>query len=165
MPNAPLHESSQIPPDWASTWLEVACELTRLARQAQSQLSAWRPSTEVSEIQILLLWRIAGQGAHGLGQSELVESVGMSKARISQQVEQLRLAGLISAGRPANDRRRQLWTCTPDGLRVVQFARQRLREHQSSICAWHGAIQHLVELAGHLDAPCELRVHDPEVRP
>lgn len=51
-----------------------------------------------------------------LSQSKLAKMVGLSPAQLSYLVEQLRQEGWIHPQRDPNDRRRQYWTLTDDGM-------------------------------------------------
>lgn len=118
-------------------WAELLELLTRCERSLRDELAKRTGPHGLSEAQFSLLWACRQSPPGGLSQNELAQTLALSAAHVSGQVEQLRMKGLLAGHRRAPDRRRQVWQLTDDGQQRFESLLDELanwfRELESSL--------------------------------
>ncbi len=109
------HDHAQQPLPLAGQWAELLELLARSERLLRDELAERTGPRGISEAQFSLLWACKHAPPAGLSQNELAQSLTLSAAHISGQVEQLRAKGLLAGCRRPPDRRRQVWQLTDQG--------------------------------------------------
>lgn len=110
----------------AQTRVAACLELGRLAQNIaaaiREQLEQLTESVGLGETTFRLLWHLhlaTKDEKIGIGQSDLASCLDISTAQVSGRVEALRKRGLIEGHRPADDRRKQVWRLTDQGIELV----------------------------------------------
>lgn len=98
-----------------------ACE-RELRRTVADRIRRWG----FTDVEVLVLWLCHESAEPGLAQSELVANIGVSAAQTSGLVERLRRQGVLVAKRNDSDRRKQYWSLTGDGNRILNEIRADL---------------------------------------
>ncbi len=73
----------------------------------------------IHDVELLVLWLCQETADPGIAQSELVAEIGVSAAQVSGLVERLRRQKLLISKRCDSDRRKQYWTLTKEGVRLL----------------------------------------------
>jgi DNA-binding MarR family transcriptional regulator len=109
---------------------------------------------EMNATQLTVLWA-CGASAEGIGQTHLAAHIGVSPAQASALVEQLRQRNLLESRRATDDRRRQQWSLTATGRKVIDDATQGLAAIEARVSKGrenraHGLCDQLAQLADSL---------------
>jgi DNA-binding MarR family transcriptional regulator len=165
MPPIPSHSPTTRPHQWAENWFDFVGAALCLAKQAQRELARDLADRQIGEAQFLVFWHVNKAGDSGVPQSDLVESLGFSKAQISQQLEKLRREGWILGVRPADDRRCQHWCCTPAGRSVIREISDQGSQRANPPAGLADDFARLSARHAELFPPAALRIHGEERLP
>lgn len=102
-------------PTASRQWVELTELMAQCERLLRDELAQRTSPQGISDAQFSLLWACQRAPAGGVSQNELAQTLALSAAHISGQVEQLRVKGLLAGHRRAPDRRRQVWQLTDQG--------------------------------------------------
>lgn len=119
--------------------LTLGTRLKRLGERLQAQTHAVLLEADIGlpSSHLVILAALDRLGPLSVG--ELTEAVGISQPGISRMVENLRADGLVTSGRPADDRRVRPIVMTESGRQLVarskRFAWPRVEAAVAEICA------------------------------
>jgi DNA-binding MarR family transcriptional regulator len=104
----------------AQLWTELFGGLQVSLRRLRQALRAVARAWDLNDAEALLLLCCYQSPPQGVAQQQLVQTLGMSPAQVSSQIEGLQQRGLVVSRRSARDRRQQLWSICPQRQEQVQ---------------------------------------------
>ena len=103
----------------ARAWLELASNVHQAHQCVKQHLQRAAAEQQLTGTDLLLVLH-CHDAPDGKSQQVLIEQSRRSAALVSNHIDKLRARGLVAGHRNENDRRRQHWRLTPEGLQVAQ---------------------------------------------